>query len=345
MIQGEVNPIYRLHAQCRLTQGPVRSVIIDLDRRNYETIPNGMYHLLMQLQEKYPSRWSSILEAYEPKDVTVLEQYKNWLLRREYIHEVMDGTINNWASLRMDSESACELEDGIIDLSKDGIFLLMAVIRQFETVGCKSLQIRDFDGNRLKELRVTLADMEQSIICNIHLLLRASSSAMSLASEFSNNAHVSTILYHGCDMEQIKTISELGIDNVFGTMRIVEDENCCGIITADSFTVNHQFQSASGRANTCLNRKLSIDRFGNVKNCPSMKAIWGKVEQTSILDVISNQDFRSYWKISKDEIGTCKICEFRDVCSDCRAFLSNPNDLYSKPAKCKYNPNSATWQM
>ena len=39
-----------------------------------------------------------------------------------------------------------------------------------------------------------------------------------------------------------------------------------------------------------------------------------------------------------------KDCKFRYICTDCRAYLANPNDMYSKPLKCNYNPYSATWE-
>jgi hypothetical protein len=31
------------------------------------------------------------------------------------------------------------------------------------------------------------------------------------------------------------------------------------------------------------------------------------------------------------------------VCTDCRAFLMNKDDIYSKPLKCGYDPKRAEW--
>lgn len=47
--------------------------------------------------------------------------------------------------------------------------------------------------------------------------------------------------------------------------------------------------------------------------------------------------------ITKDKVSVCKDCEFRYICTDCRAFVSSPDDPYSKPAKCSYDPYTATW--
>jgi len=39
----------------------------------------------------------------------------------------------------------------------------------------------------------------------------------------------------------------------------------------------------------------------------------------------------------------CKDCEFRYVCTDCRAYRADAEDLYSKRARCSYDPYTATW--
>jgi SPASM domain peptide maturase of grasp-with-spasm system len=98
------------------------------------------------------------------------------------------------------------------------------------------------------------------------------------------------------------------------------------------------------RSNTCLNCKLSIDKNGDIKNCPSIKESFGNISTTSINKVLENSNFKKYWNIKKDEIAVCKDCEFRHICTDCRAYLENPEDIYSKPLKCGYNPYTNEWE-
>ena len=61
-------------------------------------------------------------------------------------------------------------------------------------------------------------------------------------------------------------------------------------------------------------------------------------------DVINNPNFIKRWRINKDQIEVCKNCEFRYICMDCRVYLEQPSNIYSKPLKCGYDPYSATWQ-
>ena len=91
--------------------------------------------------------------------------------------------------------------------------------------------------------------------------------------------------------------------------------------------------------NNCLNQKISIDRLGKIKNCPSMTKDFGDVSlRPSFEDIVTSEDFRYLWKIKKDDIEICKDCELRYACLDCRAYLTDPQNLLSKPVKCKYTP-------
>jgi len=53
---------------------------------------------------------------------------------------------------------------------------------------------------------------------------------------------------------------------------------------------------------------------------------------------------QKYWKLSKDQIDICRECEFRYVCTDCRAYIEDPENIYSKPLKCGYDPATNQWQ-
>jgi SPASM domain peptide maturase of grasp-with-spasm system len=103
----------------------------------------------------------------------------------------------------------------------------------------------------------------------------------------------------------------------------------------------HFFESQ--QHNTCLNRKLCIDKDGYIKNCPNMEQHYGHISDTNIEEVIETPEFQKWWHIKKDDIDVCKDCEFRHMCTDCRAFIKDPENIYSQPAKCTYNPYICKW--
>ena len=90
--------------------------------------------------------------------------------------------------------------------------------------------------------------------------------------------------------------------------------------------------------NSCLNRKISIDVDGAIKNCPSMSQNFGNIENTTLKESLKHSDFKNNWNITKDQVSVCKDCEFRYICTDCRAYVEKPENNYSKPLKCGYDP-------
>ena len=74
-----------------------------------------------------------------------------------------------------------------------------------------------------------------------------------------------------------------------------------------------------------------------------MTKSYGNIRDTTLHEAIEKQGFKDLWYIHKDQIEVCKDCEFRHICTDCRAYIQDPNNIYSKPAKCSYDPYTATW--
>jgi len=135
-----------------------------------------------------------------------------------------------------------------------------------------------------------------------------------------------------------------GAGSIVMTQEIITDCTHCGVVQPDYFSPNMLHYTESLRYNTCLHRKIAVDADGNIKNCPSMKNSYGNIRHTTLTEALNHPDFKRYWNISKNKIAVCKDCEFRHVCTDCRAYLENPVDDYSKPLKCGYNPYTCEWE-
>ena len=75
-----------------------------------------------------------------------------------------------------------------------------------------------------------------------------------------------------------------------------------------------------------------------------MPKSFGNISNTTLSEAIDKPGFKDAWIISKDQIDVCKDCEFRYMCTDCRAHIKDANNIYSQPAKCPYNPYIAKWE-
>ncbi len=75
-----------------------------------------------------------------------------------------------------------------------------------------------------------------------------------------------------------------------------------------------------------------------------MAQSFGNIKDTTLQEALDHPDFKKYWNVTKDQVQVCKDCEFRYICTDCRAYLENPEDMYSKPLKCGYDPYTGVWE-
>jgi radical SAM protein with 4Fe4S-binding SPASM domain len=88
---------------------------------------------------------------------------------------------------------------------------------------------------------------------------------------------------------------------------------------------------------------VAVDANGDIKACLWFDRVLGNVENDDIKKMIIRGDFDIYWDAHKMKIDSCKDCELRRVCDDCRAEVENTGkDFYAKPSFCDYDPYTGT---
>lgn len=90
----------------------------------------------------------------------------------------------------------------------------------------------------------------------------------------------------------------------------------------------------------CFGKKILVDPEFYVFPCPMERSVKiGHLDEHDILGKIVNFGAR----FTKDRVESCKSCEFRYACRDCRADRPN-NDVYGKPWYCLYVPEKGIWE-
>lgn len=97
--------------------------------------------------------------------------------------------------------------------------------------------------------------------------------------------------------------------------------------------------------NTCWHGKMVISEDGNVLPCVFERNIsLGNINDTSIKELLSSVKLNKYWNYDFSNIKTCKDCEYRYACKDCRPLaISMKGDLTDKNPRCLYNPYTGVW--
>lgn len=89
----------------------------------------------------------------------------------------------------------------------------------------------------------------------------------------------------------------------------------------------------------CFSKRLYISTLLEVFPCVMERRFsHGNLKSMRLSDLIKNEIIQ----FTKDNIETCKDCEYRYACFDCRPDSLNKG-LYNKPWYCTYNPYSAEW--
>ena len=326
--------ILKLFANCIPTFGYKRSIITDLQFGKIIPIPNSLYKLLMEFKGR---KLEYILSHYEVKDHETITEYFNYLSENKLINPYADN-IDFFPDLSLTWDYPAKVTNAIIQYSKN---YFKESIQQLEHLNCKVINIIYEYYNPVEFVEIIEILNSTSILAYEFQLDKMKiinlNDAILLFQKYNRIQNI-FIFNSVCS----KIIPRKNF-NIY-LMKESFNPFSCGNISYYNFTINIPFFSESQYYNTCLNRKVGIDKDGFVKNCLSMNKNYGNIKNITLNEVISSCEFQKFGCIKKDDIEVCKDCEFRYMCPDCRAFLKDPGNIYSQPAKCEYNPYIAKWK-
>jgi SPASM domain peptide maturase of grasp-with-spasm system len=330
---------FKLFANCIAVKGYNISLICDLQRGISYTIPNEIFHVLEMCNNNTPI--NDIKSIYDYQNDKGIDLFFD-KIAKDGLGFYTDNPVP-FIKLSEHFEYPGLISNCIIDFDEYSSFDLKKIIMDLENLGCSYIHLRIFNTISITKIDSLLVLFNDSAIRSIELLVgyNTSFNENNLIELYQKYTRVSSINVHNSPYDLISDVKHFSL-RFF--KQIINSNNHCGIISDKFFSISVNGFMESLKYNSCLNNKISIDTFGNIKNCPSMKENFGNINDLTLTDAFNNNQFKKYWNIKKDDIAVCKDCEFRHICTDCRAFLETPEDIYSKPLKCGYNPYTNTWE-
>ncbi len=333
---------FHLFSNCIPVKGANRSIVCDLQRNTFEFIPNELYHIL-----KYQLKFSlaEIKATYNHEVDEILEEYFDFLLQKNlgrWVKKIDHG----FAQLNLNYETPSHISNCIIDFDSSTSHPMEKVVKELDLLMCQAVQLRCYDPVSITELNSLLDYFEDSKVRGLELVLPFSDDLTATVMEDLGRKHprLMYILVSGAEVE-----SEFQSDNVSLKIKYsplpVTSALACGRIDSSYFRVNMRTFTEAKNFNSCLHKKISIDPQGNIMNCPSIPVTYGNIRNRSLVEIVEEEkEFKKLWGIKKDSVKKCRQCEFRYICTDCRAYLEEPSDLLSKPLKCGYDPLTNQWE-
>ena len=330
-----------MHANCISVRGAKQLSISDLQKSVLYVIPVEYFEVIQMF------RSSTIAELQNRFGSAEVNSFLEFLISHSlaFIHECPDW----FPELDLSYDFPGKISNMIIDadlISKSDLEVLSSQILEMK-VG--HIELRYFNSISYKQLIRSMKTLNVSSVYSMSVVAPYITSLWDCCvskSLFTELPTLFTVFLHSASTEAYFTCKdEEGVDHVAScSSDTIQSHFFCGKVSSAIFFVNIPNFTESHHHNSCLNRKISIDVDGNIKNCPSMSQSFGNIKDTTLQEALDHPDFKKYWNVTKDQIAVCKDCEFRYICTDCRAYIENPEDMYSKPLKCGYNPYTCEWE-
>ena len=143
--------------------------------------------------------------------------------------------------------------------------------------------------------------------------------------------------------------SQVAVDAVRATpmrsisgMCCIDKEKNLALRRKPNFSASKKFFNMARYVNTCLFGKFSIHPDGLVCPCEFSRDIaYGNVKSESISQILQSDTLDDLWFLDFSKISTCKSCEYRFACHDCR--MLSGGGFHDKNPRCLYNPSIGEW--
>jgi len=330
---------FKLFANCIPVKGINRSTICDLQRGNYDFIPNDLYEILKFQEGK---TIIDLKARYDEKYHYILDEYFEFLIEKEYIF--FTNNSENFPLIDLSYEDSGNISNAIIDIRKSSLSLNHKfLIKELNELGCNAIQLRLFESISISYI-LEIFNQNLENLQSLELIIPYKDEELEEYIELYTKINfLNQICVHSSPKESIVELDNNSLYSIVYIKDFILDSSHCGNINPGYFNSNISLFTENNNFNSCLNKKIGIDFTGNIKNCPTMNRSFGNIKTDSIKDFIFDEKFQALWKIKKDDIQICKYCEFRYICTDCRAFHEEA-DFLLKPKKCTYNPYSCEWE-
>jgi SPASM domain peptide maturase of grasp-with-spasm system len=335
----------KLHANCKLVRGTAFSAIYDFERR-----------LLVRFSDKFGAL-AEIIASPQGLDFADFDQ----------LNERARENVETLVKLLLDNEIAYVGNDRRLPLSQiseawDAPQQILnsiidvdrkepdweALLQGLSALGCSAVQIRCFSV-LLEPPRVeaVLDMLARSGISHVEIYTAWTTAWDGIDPQelFASFPNLVMLEVHSAQRDdKINPAAKASLANkVFrlSTRRLTGTHHCGDIDLKSLLRPRANLFAELRQFNGCLNRKVSLRADGSVCNCPSMRASFGS-DIAKLADIVGSPEFQAPWRLNKDRFETCGGCEFRYVCTDCRAYLESDLSL-RKPARCRYDPTTGIW--
>ncbi len=328
--------MFVVQADCIPVKGYKRSCIYDLTRKKFYYIPNSLAEI-MQVYNKLPI--SKIYSDFENNPV--LDEYFKFLLEKEIVYLADEWEIDHFLQLNLEWQHPSKLSTALIEVDETTRFDSSKLQALFDRLGTLHLQIRQVSHLKSAFLYQMLSELIDSRLKSIELILPFTKDYIHVSSEL-KQTNPKILLIYFFEANQNKNIIEPELPRIILTPDSMESLAEEKSPNPKYFAVNIQFFTEAQQHHTFYNRKLFVNKDGQVKNSLFSGKSFGHIDLIDIAELVNSDSYKEFWFVKKDQTTVCKDCEFRYMCTDQRVPEKKAGQWVHN-IDCRYNPYIAKW--
>ena len=337
--QHNSNTYFLLYASVQLVKGARRTLLVDLERKKMQFLPNDLYDFIEKCKSEV---LIDVIDSYNKDDKITAIEYVDFLVENEFGFHTDEP--ERFPGLDLTWKSPSDITNAVVDINRSSSHDYRYIVNALNSTRCQSIDFRIFDRLDNDELNIILEATNDSALQSVRVYIPyAMWHCKDDRALFVQYPRLNTLVIHGAPDNRIADNGD-GLGVIIYLADEIDSPQCCGYVSEKLMLGNLSVFTEALHHNSCLNRKLSIDSQGFVKNCSLQNEHYGYYKDVCFITLAKeNKEFRKEWNVNKDSIDVCNICEFRYCCIDCRYIITDELNKLSKPKRCHYDPYTATW--
>ncbi|HUD09451.1 MAG TPA: radical SAM protein [Patescibacteria group bacterium] len=148
----------------------------------------------------------------------------------------------------------------------------------------------------------------------------------------------------GFDSTKIDVLRPTGRGGCGDLIPSQEVVNALALMTEPDFYTSREQFYRNQYWNSCWAGKIAITANGDVLPCIfARKHIVANVDQ-GLENAVNSPLLQTLWRTTKDQVETCRECEYRYACHDCRPLSEDSSSNFlGKNPRCMYDPLRGEW--
>lgn len=322
---------FKFYNSCIPVKGFNRTAIYDLQRSELYFISNSLTDML---QDYFDKKIEVIYEDYLDYEELVTRNL-NYLIENELIF--LTDEPNHF--LDLDLEKDYLFLSDIVFLEIDDLQdFKIKLLNEIDNLGCVQLVLLSKSNMKFDVLEQVLEILKKSKLNVVSVISEYSKDSLDIEHFFARFPRLRDVNFFNAPNDIVS--NNQWINFYPGSCNEFLSKQISGI---NDLVPNLDAFMEAKNYNLFFNRKVYINNKGDVKNYINHEKVFGNIEKDVISEIIASNSFQELWKINKDMIEVCNICEFRYICPDNRIPIQK-NKKYFHENTCNYDPKTNNWK-